>query len=192
MWELLPTSKPKWRKRPLEHFFAYFIAYSFRLRLKGEFMKTIVTTLLLLGTFSAFASDIAKSFDGKYELKSGTACEERILDVKFRNDGEASNCLFGGGPRLSLTQNDSLIIKCLDHKKQQAWMDNYRCNFVSDARSSISNGNKVITERSGRKCFLASTKWSSITTYTLKNDKELVIKSIEDKATTDCEYSKVK
>ncbi len=153
-------------------------------------MQKLILAILTLGSFSAMAGDIAKSFDGKYELKTGP-CEERILDIKYKSDGEASNCLFNGGPRLSLTQNDSRTIKCLDHKRQQAWMDNYRCNFVSDARSSEQNGFKVITERSGRKCFLSSTKWNSITTYSLIKNKELVIKDVEAGKTIECRYTRI-
>ncbi len=128
-------------------------------------MKNLILGILVLSSFSALANPVAKSFNGKYQLKSGDPdnCQEKVLDISFRQDGVASNCLFGGGPSLALTQNESLVIKCLD-QEQKGWMDNYRCNFVSDALTSTRGGDKVITQRFGRKCILSSTKWSSIET----------------------------
>lgn len=158
-------------------------------------MKKFIAFLILTTSLPLFANDIAKSFIGKFELYEGTAgCSgmELVLNINYKEDGNPSSCLFGQGPRLVLTENESEVIKCLDHKDQQAWMDNYRCNFVSDARTSIKNGKKTITQRSGRKCLLSRTKWSSISTLTLETSDKLVISTQDEDGNVRCSYKRIK
>lgn len=158
-------------------------------------MKLAIFLLMLsLSSLAANTKEIAKAFEGLYELDSGTGeCARQTLDIKYYDDGNPHNCVDQEGPRLSLDAANGEVIRCIDSKEGHGAMDTFTCNFVWDAKTSTDRGNKIITLRKGRQCLIMPTKWSKIQTYTLQKNGVLSIKTEDrvQKTSTVCSYVKI-